>query len=179
MRRLAPALAAIAGAVAAGVNVDAGARPAVPGLTGSCGRAALVVLFWPNGHGTIRSAGLPASRAPHVELYRFAGAKTYRPENFVGSVAATGRPVLRCRSKLVPAATTARAEGWSRRTSAVAISCAFRRTAGVQLATIQGVWRLRLLDGARDLVLDAALSTVGASTVGLAWSQCRAGRAPG
>jgi hypothetical protein len=178
VRGLAPALAAVAGVAATLAAVEAGARPALPAVSASCGQTALVVLYWPHGHGPLPALGFPASRVPHVELYRFAGARTYRPANFVGSLQANGRPVLRCRggSRI---RRPARLRPWRAQGTKAAFSCAFLGAPTVQLARIGGLWRARLLEGGGRVVLDAALSTVGGSTVGFTTERCRRGRAPG
>lgn len=179
MRGLAPALAAVAGVAATLVAVDAGASPAARSVSATCGRTSLVVLFWPHGHGAISAIGFPSSRTPHVELYRFDGSRTYRPGNFVGSLDANGRPVLRCRGESSPLQSPSRAPPWRTKGAKTAVSCAFLGPPTVQLARLDGLWRARLLERGRNVVLEAALSPVGGSTVGFTSSRCRAGPAPG
>ena len=178
MRGLAPAVFAAAG-VAAILATAVGAGAAAPAVSASCGRTALVVLFWPQGHGTVRALGFPPSRVPHVELYRFAGADTYRAANFVGSLQATGRPVLRCRGESRAMDDTSRLRPWAQQDGKAAVSCAFLGAPTVQLARIDGLWRARLIEGGRNVVLEASLSTVGGSVVGFTPERCRSGRAPG
>jgi hypothetical protein len=179
VRGLAPALAAAAG-VAAGLAAGiAGATPAAPSVAATCGRTALVVLFWPHGHGALPALGFPSSRTPHVELYRFAGSRTYRAANFVGSLQANGRPVLRCRGDAPRLRAPSRLRPWEAKAGKLAVSCAFIGTPTVQLARLDGLWRARLLEGGDTVVLEASLSPVGGSTVGFTPSRCRAGRTPG
>ena len=159
--------------------MDAGATTAAPGVSASCGRTALVVLFWPHGHGALPALGFPSSRTPHVELYRFAGSNTYRAANFVGSLQANGRPVLRCRGDQPPLRSPSRLRPWGTKARKTAVSCAFVGAPTVQLARLGGLWRVRLLEGGDSLVLEAALSPVGGSTVGFTSSRCRGGQTPG
>jgi hypothetical protein len=179
VRALAPALAAAAGVAAAILAVDARARPAGPSVVASCGRTSLVVLFWPHGHGALPALGFPRSRVAHVELYRFAGARTYRAANFVGSLQATGRPVLRCRGQAPRLHGVGRLRPWQGGDRKAAISCAFIGAPTVQFARIGGLWRARLFEGGSSVVLDVGLSTVGGSTAGFTPSRCRRGPAPG
>ncbi len=71
MRRLllvgTPALAA--GALV-GATHSARSAPALRPVQVRCGEGGVTFLFWPKGHGTIRSADLGAHPAPHVELYK-------------------------------------------------------------------------------------------------------------
>ena len=48
----------------------------------SCGQTLVIVLFWPHGHGAIRSVGFRADRTPHLEIYKY-GTKGYPKKNFV------------------------------------------------------------------------------------------------
>jgi len=179
VRGLAPALAAAAGVAATLAAVNAGATPAAPSVSASCGRTALVVLFWPHGHGALPALGFPSSRTPHIELYRFAGSRTYRAANFVGSLQASGRPVLRCRGDAALLPRPSRLRPWGTKGRKTAVSCAFIGAATVQLARLDGLWRVRLLAGGASVVLEAALSPVGGSTVGFTSSRCRGGATPG
>ena len=153
--------------------------PAAPSVAASCGRTSLVVLFWPHGHGPLPALGFPSSRTPHVELYRFAGSRTYRAANFVGSLQANGRPVLRCRGDAARLRAPSRLRPWGTKGRKTAVSCAFLGAPTVQLARLDGLWRVRLLEGGDTLVLEAKLSPVGGSTVGFTSSRCRGGPTPG
>jgi hypothetical protein len=37
----------------------------------SCNQSLLVFLFWPHGHGAIKSVGFSAYKVPHLEVYKF------------------------------------------------------------------------------------------------------------
>jgi len=179
VRGLAPALAAVAGVAATLAAANAGATAAAPSVSATCGRTSLVVLFWPHGHGALPALGFPSSRAPHVELYRFAGSRTYRAANFVGSLQANGRPVLRCRGDAPALRGPSRLRPWGTKGAKTAVSCAFIGAPTVQLARLDGLWRVRLLEGGDTVVLEASLSPVGGSTVGFTSSRCRGGPTPG
>jgi hypothetical protein len=52
----------------------------------SCSQSLLVFLFWPHGHGAIKSVGFTAYKTPHLELYKY---ETGYPNSaFLGSAAA-------------------------------------------------------------------------------------------
>src|SRR3954465_15908424 len=53
--------------------VAVGAARSAPPSTGpavSCNQAQLVVLFWPQGHGAIKSVDFSAYKTPHLEIYK-------------------------------------------------------------------------------------------------------------
>jgi hypothetical protein len=56
----------------------------------SCGQTLVIVLFWPHGHGAIRSVGFTADPRPHVEIYKY-GTKGYPKRNFVAYGNAGGK----------------------------------------------------------------------------------------
>lgn len=175
MRRgtLALAVTVLAASLAAG----AAARPQAPAVSGSCGKGALVVLFWPQGHRAIRAIGFPVLRQAHAELYRFAGAKTYLPVNFRGYVGVDGRPTLRCRGTGAFSGTPTPLVPRLSSTAQAAISCGFQGPPTAQLLAVGGRWRLRLVETANRLVLETTLAP-GGSKVAYAPSRCRSGRAP-
>jgi hypothetical protein len=59
---------AVLTAVAVGVSAHAASSPAPPSV--SCKQKVLVFLFWPNGHGAIKSVGFAAYKTPHLEIYK-------------------------------------------------------------------------------------------------------------
>jgi hypothetical protein len=62
--------ALVLAAVAVGTSTRAASAPALP--TVSCNQSVLVFLFWPHGHGAIRSVDFSAYRVPHLEVYKYA-----------------------------------------------------------------------------------------------------------
>jgi hypothetical protein len=59
-------------AVAIGVSTHAAASAPATALPNvSCSQKTLVFLFWPNGHGAIRSVGFSPYKTPHLEVYKF------------------------------------------------------------------------------------------------------------
>jgi hypothetical protein len=56
----------------------------------SCGQTLVIVLFWPRGHGVIRSVLFTGDRAAHVEIYKY-GTKGYPVKNFIAYGNARGR----------------------------------------------------------------------------------------
>jgi hypothetical protein len=46
-------------------------RSAVPPKEAACGQSLVVILFWPHGHGAIRSIHFTADRKPHLEVYTY------------------------------------------------------------------------------------------------------------
>jgi len=67
-----------------------GSATAVSPRQMSCGQPLVIVLFWPHGHGAIRSVGVTADRTPHVEIYKY-GTKGYPNKNFVAYGNARGK----------------------------------------------------------------------------------------
>ena len=55
----------------------------------SCGQTLVIVLFWPHGHGAIRSVGFSANRTPHIQIYKY-GTRGYPRKNFVAFADAKG-----------------------------------------------------------------------------------------
>jgi hypothetical protein len=69
--------------VAALLAVTTHSAPALKPLQVKCGQGGLTFLFWPRGHGTIRSADLGAHPAAHVEIYK---SDEYSGSNLLGFV---------------------------------------------------------------------------------------------
>jgi hypothetical protein len=155
----------------------AAAAPAPP-TQRRCGDKAVTVLFWPKGHGVIRSLGFPESKAPHLELYRYAGAQTYLQTNAIGFAEARGPYKLlapRCKSQRVTTNVTYLP---SKRLDAKLIAtCSFPSGASVQTQKIGTTgWDVRLLDGPSKVVLRAQIKPIG-STLSSS-RQCSIGKAP-
>jgi hypothetical protein len=94
--------AALASLLAAAfLSPAATARTEGQAIEGNCRAKAVVLLFWPQGHAELITGGQPASRVPHVELFRHAGNRTYLPSNQIGYADANGRFRLEpaCRRK--------------------------------------------------------------------------------
>jgi hypothetical protein len=71
-RLLLPGVLALA-AVTVGVSThSASSAPATALPNVSCNRSLLVFLFWPHGHGAIKSVGFSAYKTPHLEVYKYA-----------------------------------------------------------------------------------------------------------
>jgi hypothetical protein len=58
-----------------------------PTRQADCRASLVIVLFWPKGHGAIRSVGFKADRKPHVEIYKY-GTHGYPNRNFLVYAAA-------------------------------------------------------------------------------------------
>src|SRR3954462_1762860 len=83
--------------------VAVGAARSAPPSTGpavSCNQAQLVVLFWPQGHGAIKSVDFSAYKTPHLEIYK--DVPGYPNSAFLGFAAA---------NKLTSFATVCRSKG--------------------------------------------------------------------
>jgi hypothetical protein len=83
--------------------VAVGAARSAPPSTGpavSCNQAQLVVLFWPQGHGAIKSVDFSAYKTPHLEIYK--DVPGYPESAFLGFAAA---------NKLTSFATVCRSKG--------------------------------------------------------------------
>jgi hypothetical protein len=73
--------ALVLAAVAVGTSTRAASStPALP--TVSCNQSLLVFLFWPHGHGAIKSVDFSAYKVPHLEVYK--NAARYPNSAFLG-----------------------------------------------------------------------------------------------
>ena len=71
MRRLLLLGVLVLSAVAAGASThSATSAPSAALPNVSCNQKTLVFLFWPNGHGAIKSVGFSAYKTPHLEVYK-------------------------------------------------------------------------------------------------------------
>jgi hypothetical protein len=167
-------------------SVAAAAVPAAisaPRVEGNCSTETPVVLFWPRGHAAIPSLGFPAFRTPHVEVYRYQAATTYRNANFVGYADGTGKSSLNPACKRVADHVTVQQLPATSITRAAAVTCRTRGAALVQVRRIAGAGvrgEVRLLEAPNRLVL-RALVTGNAIGSNLAYNpqRCRVGPAPG
>ncbi len=85
-------LAAVLGAalVVSGVGLiaPAGAQTTAPSLL-NCATTSYRLLFWPTGHGVVKSQKFPEYKTPHVELYGGTG-KRFEQTEYLAYVDATG-----------------------------------------------------------------------------------------
>lgn len=65
-------------------------RSATPPKEAACGESLVIVLFWPQGHGSIPSVGFAADRKPHLEVYKY-GTHGYPRSNFLAYANAGGK----------------------------------------------------------------------------------------
>lgn len=163
-------------AVVAALAVTAAAAAPVKPTQRRCGDKAVTVLFWPKGHGVVRSLGFPESRAPHLELFRYAGAQTYRPPNQIGFVESKGPVKLAARCKAV--SLTASSFPGTRPSKAPAVaSCSVPSGLNVQTQKIGSVgWDVRMVDPPKKVVLRATITPTGSALY--TTQQCRIGKAP-
>ena len=68
----------------------AATRSATPPKEAACGEALVIILFWPHGHGSIRSVGFLADRKPHLEVYKY-GTHGYPRKNLLAYANASGK----------------------------------------------------------------------------------------
>jgi hypothetical protein len=72
VRRLLLLAVSVLAAVAIGVAThSASSAPATALPNVSCNQSLLVFLFWPHGHGAIKSVGFSAYKTPHLEVYKY------------------------------------------------------------------------------------------------------------
>ena len=163
------------GAILAGTALAAGPATA-PGQR-TCGDRAVTILFWPKGHGVVRSLGFPESKAPHLELYRYAGAQTYLPANSLGFAEANGPYKVAPRCKSARVTTKLTHAPWKTRTDKLIATCSFPSGARMQTQKIGTAgWDVQLLDGERNVILRAQIKPAG-STIS-ATQQCSIGKVP-
>ena len=128
------------------------AGSAAGGLGADCSASAT---FWPHAHPAVKSLGFPPFQTPHIEVYRNngQGLASFGNAEFVGYVGAAGAAVLGggCRHVLYHAVSGHR-NPWVTRSTSTDFAC----TTGthVQIAKVAGVWRVRVVDLAGEIVLD-------------------------
>ena len=72
MRRLLLLGVSILAAVSVALSTHAASSAPVAAKPNvSCNQSLLVFLFWPRGHGAIKSVGFSAYKVPHLEVYKF------------------------------------------------------------------------------------------------------------
>jgi hypothetical protein len=64
-------------------------RSATPPKEAACGESLVIILFWPQGHGSISSVGFSVDRKPHLEVYKY-GTHGYPRSNFLAYANARG-----------------------------------------------------------------------------------------
>ena len=65
-------------------------RSATPPKEAACGESLVIILFWPQGHGSIPSVGFAADRKPHLEVYKY-GTHGYPRSNFLAYANSSGK----------------------------------------------------------------------------------------
>lgn len=161
-------------AVLAGSTASAG--PAATPVQRACGDKAITILFWPKGHNVIRSLGFPASPRPHLELYRYAGAQTYRSTNAIGFVEAGGPAKLSPRCKSQPATSKLSSAFSKTSTGKVIATCSFPAGMRIQTQKVGTVWEVRMFDPPTKVVLRARIAPTKSTLY--TTQQCAIGAAP-
>ena len=142
----------------------------------SCGQSVVIILFWPHGHGAIRSVGFSADRSPHMEIFKY-GTKGYPRKNFLLYVNAQGRTRY---AKTCFTAGGPHPNGTilQRMTAhkARALSCRLPATGVIRMRRVSGRFQIDI--GSADArVVDAKLRPQG-STLDYSRTSCNAGAAP-
>lgn len=149
-------------------------------VQGDCHVQSLVVLFWPQGHGAIRSVGFPSFPIPHVEVYAYQGATTFLPSNQIAYTGTDRKITLIPGCRRVPEKKTFQVLPAKSTRAKAAVSCSFRSPGHVQLVKVAGSGvraELRLIEPPNKLVLRAQLAPQG-SNLSYSIRQCRAGKPP-
>jgi hypothetical protein len=154
----------------------AGTQTTPPPKEAECGQALVIVLFWPNGHGSIASVGLRADRKPHLEIYKY-GRRGYPSANFLAyaNSGSTARFGSGCQARIgsFPSGSIVR-----RLTAhkAQALSC--RLPAGARIAVRTFKARVQVDVGTTAArVVSAKLRTKG-SALDFSRSSCNPGKPP-
>ena len=176
-------LLVLAAVVAAVLVPVAASLPAARAVEGDCGTTTITVLFWPRGHAAIPALDFPSFRTPHIEVYRYVGATTYRNANFVGYADGKGAVKLTTGCTRARDHTTVQQLPATSITRAAAITCRTRANTLVQVRRIAGAGvrtEARLIEAPNRLVLRALVTgnAIG-SNVAYSPQRCRVGPAPG
>jgi hypothetical protein len=164
------ALAIALAAAAAGGS----ATRASPQVT--CGQSLVIVLFWPHGHGAIRSVGFRADRSAHVEIYKY-GRKGYPRKNFL--VYANGQGRTRFAGSCVSAGGPHPNGPILQRLTAHkarALSCRLPATAVMRMRRVADRFQIDI--GSPDARVVSAKLRVRGSAVDYSRASCNAGPAP-
>jgi hypothetical protein len=173
-------LLAIAAAAAGLAAANGPAASTAPQVQGNCADKSVTVLFWPQGHGVIRTLRFPTYRPPHLEIYRYAARNTFASANQRGFAAANGESTFAKACKREQEQRTFQVlPARSIRTKAT-VTCSFTRGAKVQLKKVAGAgarWDVRLIDPPNKVVLRAIIAPQG-SHLSASRQQCAIGAAP-
>ena len=143
----------------------------------ACGKSLVIVLFWPHGHGAIRSVGFAADRKPHLEIYKY-GTHGYPTRNFLAYAAVNGKTrfARACKTKIgnfpagsIPSRITAR--------KARAYSCRLPENARIHTMPVKGGLQIDL-GAPRSRVVSAKLRGR-RSALDFSRASCNPGRPPG
>src|SRR5262245_61136082 len=172
-RTLLTGVFALAIALAAAAAGGSATRSA-PQVT--CGQSVVILLFWPHGHGAIRSVGFSADRSPHLEIYKY-GTKGYPRKKFLLYANAQGRTryAKTCFTTAGPhpnGVITRRLTA----TKARALSCRLPATGVIRLRRVSGRFQIDI-GSPNARVVDAKLRPR-RSTLDYSRASCNAGPAP-
>jgi hypothetical protein len=178
----AAALVASAFLALAALAPGAATRPPRAAVEGKCGTETVTVLFWPRGHGAIAPLGMPKLPVAHVEVYRYAGARTYRNQNLVAYVDGTGKISLRRECRRVRVHATVRPFRATSLKRAVAITCRTKLNSLIQTRRVaaSGVNAdIRVIEQPNRVVVRAVLARIRSNSwVSYNPTRCRIGKPP-
>jgi hypothetical protein len=162
-------------AVAVGVAThSARSAPLPAGSAVSCNQSQLVFLFWPNGHGAIKSVDFSPYKTPHLEIYKYTAG--YPNSAFLGFAAANKLTSFAavCRSARGKLGGAVRHS--KRVTKQLVVTCSVPKDA---LIAARPVGRgLKVDAGAKgSLVVSATITTTG-STFSYDAKRCSSGPSP-
>jgi len=152
-------------------------RSAPPPKEAECGQALVIVLFWPNGHGSIPSVGFRADRRPHIEIYKY-GTHGYPRASFLayansGSTARFG-PGCQARIGSFPSGAIAR-----RLTAHKARAFSCRLPAGARIAVRTFKARVQVDVGTSAARVVSAKLRAKGSALDFSRGSCNPGKPPG
>jgi hypothetical protein len=115
---------------------------ATPPKQAACGEALVIILFWPQGHGSIPSVGFSADRKPHLEVYKY-GTHGYPRSNFLAyaNASAKGRFGARCKLRIGSFPSGAIARRLTAR-KARALSCRLPSGAKISMRQIKRTYQI-------------------------------------
>lgn len=142
----------------------------------SCGQSVVIILFWPHGHGAIRSVGFSADRSPHLEIYKY-GTKGYPRKNFLLYANAQGKTRY-AKTCFTTGGPHPNGTILQRLTAhkAQALSCRLPATGVTRMRRVSGRFQIDI-GSANDRVVDAKLRPRG-STLDYSRTSCNTGPAP-
>jgi hypothetical protein len=172
------AFACVGALLTAGSVVTVAAPAAAQEVTAAdCGSKTYRFLFWPDGHGEIKSAALPATPQPHLEVYSGTGKKFLESQNVASADGTTVSTGASCTPAELPGGGSASVKSTTTTTQLVCKFASNPVFVAVPSSTVDLPSLSALVNG--KLMVNAALGTPGSgSTLDYNGKACKLAKPP-